>query len=98
MRKSFDGLSALVKNHLKMNPLDGQAYLFINRKRTYIKCLYFEPGGYCLWAKRLEQGQFRQIVSTAGKLQLTQSEFYALLEGLDITIKRRLKRFQLKPK
>jgi len=96
MRKSFDGLTALVKNQLRADPACGQGFIFINRKRTYLKCLYFDVGGYCLWCKRLEQGQFASLTSgAAGKVALTQTEFSALVEGLDLVIKRRRKRYPL---
>ena len=58
MRKSFNGLSALVKNKMNKDPLTGHLYVFINKKRTQCKVLYFDRSGYCLWSKRLEQGQF----------------------------------------
>lgn len=58
MRRSFDGLSAQVKQELGDDPTSGALFVFINRRRTQMKCLYFEAGGYCLWRKRLEQGQF----------------------------------------
>ena len=45
MRKSFDGLSSLVKNHLRDDPLSGRWYVFINRRRTILKILAFEAGG-----------------------------------------------------
>jgi len=95
MRRSYDGLSAMVKNHLNANPLNGHAYVFINRRRTQLKCLYFESGGYCLWGKRLEQGQFATIGTVSdGKINLTTTEFAALIEGLDLTIKKRRKRYK----
>lgn len=58
MRKSFVGLSALVRRHLAREPSDGQRYAFINQRRTQIKVPVFKSGGYCVWGKRLEQGQF----------------------------------------
>lgn len=95
MRRSYDGLSAMVKNHLNANPSDGQIYIFINRRRTQLKCLYFESGGYCLWCKRLEQGQFAfPPKGVDNKLGLTATEFSALIEGLDLVIKRRRKRYK----
>ncbi len=95
MRKSFNGLIALVKNHLKGDPNSGQGFVFINKNRTLMKCLYFEPGGHCIWSKRLEQGQFASLgegVST--KISLTQTAFSALVEGFDMEIKKRRKRYQ----
>jgi len=46
MRKSFDGLSAQVRKLLQESPSDGALFVFINRRRTQMKCLYFESGGY----------------------------------------------------
>jgi transposase len=61
MRRSFDGLSALVRNHLGEDPSSGHWFAFINRRRTQIKILAFEEGGYWVWSKRLEQGQFATV-------------------------------------
>ena len=66
MRKSFRGLSALVRNQLKYDPLSGQYFVFVNRRKTQMKMLYFNRTGYCLWAKRLEQGPFQVPSSAAG--------------------------------
>jgi len=60
MRCQFDGLAARVKQQMKSDPLSGQGFIFVNRRRTMIKVLYFESGGYCLRSKRLEQGFFAQ--------------------------------------
>jgi len=57
LRKSFDGLSALVRTKLAEDPLSGQLFVFLNRRRTQLKILYFDRSGYCVWAKRLEQGR-----------------------------------------
>ena len=65
MRKSFGGLSALVRNQLKHDPLSGQYFVFVNRRKTQMKMLYFTATGYCLWAKRLEQGHFRVPLSAS---------------------------------
>jgi transposase len=66
-RKSFQGLSALVRNQLRHGPLSGQYFVFVNRRKTEMKILYFTATGYCLWAKRLEQGQFRVPLSASGQ-------------------------------
>ena len=94
MRKSYDGLAALVKNQLGLEPLSGQAFVFINRRRTQLKCLYFEPGGFCLWCKRLEEGQFSSFPRAAdGKVVLSAIDFAALIEGLEVVVKKRHKRW-----
>ena len=97
MRRSFDGLSAMVKQHLDENPLSGHWFAFVNRRQTQIKVLTFEEGGYCVWSKRLEQGQFAALGRTpeGAKRALCHTEFLALLEGVEIAIKKRRKRFKL---
>lgn len=96
MRKQHQGLIALVNGFMGMNPLSGHGFVFINARRTLLKCLYFEPGGYCLWYKRLEQGEFArpQVTENVPHLALSQTELQSVLEGLDLTIKKRRKRWK----
>ena len=61
MRKSFDGLTGLVRSEFSREPNDGSLFLFINRRRDRIKILYWEVGGFALWYKRLESGTFETI-------------------------------------
>jgi transposase len=95
MRRSFDGLSAMVRNHLQEDPTTGEWFAFINRRRTQIKLLAFDADGYAVWSKRLERGQYA-ILSAAGtvKRRLSRTEFLALLEGVDMVIKRQRKRYK----
>lgn len=65
MRKSYDGLYALTRHELGQDPLSGRLFVFINRRATQIKVLYWDRTGFCLWAKRLEQGRF---LSNWGKI------------------------------
>jgi transposase len=92
MRCSYNGLSALVKHRLQQNPLSGDLFVFINRKRTQMKVLYFESGGYCIWAKRLEQGTFAASNSKEISQDISWAKLKCLLEGIDITVvKQRLR-------
>ena len=95
MRRSFDGLSAMVRNHLEENPASGHWFVFINRRRTQIKLLAFEEGGYCVWSKRLEQGQFAPLAGEGSKRALCHTEFLGLLEGIDLVVRRRRKRYKM---
>jgi len=95
MRRSFDGLSAMVRSHLGEDPTSGCWFVFINRRRTQIRVLAFEDGGYCLWSKRLEQGHFATLSCVGdNKRALSGVEFMALIEGVDMVIKRRRKRYR----
>ena len=69
MRKSFDGLCGLIRSRLEEEPTSGQLFVFINRRKTHLKILYFDGAGFCIWFKRLEQGQFN-VHSGDGDKQL----------------------------
>ena len=58
IRKSFDGLCGLVSERLGQSPMSGDVFIFINRPRNRMKLLRWEPGGFVLFYKRLEQGTF----------------------------------------
>ncbi len=93
MRKSYDGLSALVKNPLQEDPLSGQLFVFINRKGNQTKILYFDRSGYCIWSKRLEQGTFRHHWQDAVKQPLCWTDLKMLLEGIDLSSVQKHKRY-----
>lgn len=85
MRKSFDALSALVREGLKRDPLCGDLFLFVSRDRKRAKVIYWDGTGLCVFAKRLEQGRFTAPWRTDGKTaRLTMSELALLLEGSEI--------------
>lgn len=93
MRKSFDGLDALVRNQLQENPTSGALFVFINRRKTHIKILYFDGAGYCLWYKRLEQGQFNVRGGAGEKRALDWTGLKLLLDGLEVKKIRQYKRY-----
>ena len=84
MRKSYQGLKAVVRNEMNSNVLDGDYFVFVNRKKTQLKMLYFDRTGYCLWGKQLEQGQFPCQSGDKAKQELSWTEFKLLLEGIKI--------------
>lgn len=94
MRCQFDGLAARARNALGEDPTCGDLFVFINRRRTYMKVLYFDRGGYCLWSKRLEQGQFHYPPNRGEKIALDVTELKLLLEGIDAAKTRRYKRYE----
>ena len=95
MRKSFNGLSALVKHKMKADPLSGQLFVFINRRKTQMKILYFDVSGYAIWSKRLEQGHFVSRHKGGVKQAISFAQLQCLLEGRQITSSRQYKRFKL---
>ena len=97
MRKGFDGLSGLVSDTLKQDPLSGALFLFVNRRRDRMKVLYWDGDGLAIWYRRLEQCTF-QIPASSDQLnaiEIRSDEFTMLLRGIDLSSVKRRKRFQL---
>lgn len=94
MRKGFEGLSALVREQLGRDPLDGALYLFTNRPRTRAKVLCFDGSGLCVYAKRLERKRFVALwkYTDRDRIPLTKTELELFLEGSHL-----IARFQLAP-
>jgi transposase len=84
MRRSFTGLAAMAQNQVGEDPLSGHLFVFINRRQTQIKVLYFDRNGFCLWAKRLEQGRFNYNKMAGEKQALNLTQLKLIIEGIDI--------------
>lgn len=82
MRKQFDGLAALVNNQMNMPAQQGDWFVFVNRKRTMMKVLYYHQGGYSLWSKRLERGTFAKVSGNDGKIALNAAQLQCLIDGI----------------
>jgi transposase len=96
MRRSFDGLHALVRDHLQMDAFAGHLYLFVNARRDRLKILYWDRDGFAVWAKRLEAGVFAvpSGEARATRLEMTVEELGALLSGIDLEHAHRRKRYR----
>ena len=86
MRKSFDGLSGLVKNELEINPRSGDVFLFINKSRDKIKLLHWHGSGFTLYYKRLEKGtfEFPSYQQINGSVKLNYARLVMILDGISI--------------
>ena len=93
MRKQFDGLAVLAQNKLQSQASSGDLFVFVNRKRTQMKILYYNSGGYCLWSKRLEQGRFHNVTSDSDKIALKWAQLQCLIEGINWQKMKKNKRF-----
>jgi transposase len=93
MRKSFDGLAALTRGVLQLDPFSGHLVVFANRRRDRIKVLYWDRDGFAVWAKRLERGTYRIPAATAGRVEMTAADLAALLAGIDLDSARRRPRY-----
>ena len=92
MRKSFDGLSALVKHGMGQDPLSGQLFVFVSRRATQMKVLYFDRSGFCVWAKRLGAGRFISDWRVVRSREMDWTTLKLLLEGIEVG--RRRKRYR----
>jgi transposase len=85
MRKSINGLSAIVENSFKLDPFDEAAFVFCNRSRDRVKILEWDGDGFWLYFKRLEKGHFRwPTVGEEATMNLTGEELSVLLNGAKI--------------
>jgi transposase len=84
MRRSYDGLYALVRNAMGQDPLSGHLFAFINRRGTQMKILYFDRTGFCIWGKRLEAGCFVSNWQAQRDEQLDYTGLKLLLEGVQV--------------
>jgi transposase len=89
MRKSFNGLVALVQNVLQEDPLSGCLFVFFNRRGNYMKLVTWDRTGYCLFAKRLEQGRFRLPAGEA-KQEISERAFKLILDGIVLGNRRQI--------
>lgn len=86
MRKGFDGLYGLVRDHLGQDPLSGHLFLFSNRDHTRVKVLVWDGSGLWVCAKRLEKGRFHWPRAIQGScLVMRPEELALLLNGLDLS-------------
>ena len=99
MRKSFDSLHALVRDHLRLDVFTGHLFAFANKRRNRIKILYWDRDGLALWSKRLEEGTYAWPME-AGEgskpgtpRELNAAELSALLSGIDLARAPRRKRY-----
>ena len=81
MRKSFDGLIGVIQGELKADPLNGTLFVFVNRRRNYLKGIFWDRTGYFLLAKRLERGRF-SLSTFEDMEELTKQKFLLLLDGI----------------
>ena len=83
MRKGYNGLYGLVRNAMRRDPLTGDLFLFVNRKRTHCKILHWDGTGLCLYAKRLERGRFAKLwrAPSDRPLELSAAELALFVEG-----------------
>ena len=99
MRRSFDGLFALVESTIKQDPYSGALFLFKSRRGNVLKALWWDFDGWAIFAKRLEVGTFRFpdvrfVDGNYEPVEIERAELLMLLEGIDTDSVKRLKRYR----
>jgi transposase len=93
MRKSFDSLSGIVQQEMGKEACSGDVYIFLGKDLTKIKLLVWEQGGFVLYYKRLEAGTFSLPKPQQSSISLSYSELCLLVEGVEVEVTHRRKRF-----
>ena len=95
MRKSFDGLHALVQSEFRCDIRAGAVFLFLNRRRDRIKLLHGDRDGLVIWMKRLERGTFRRPrrAPHGAQVEMDATDLALLLSGIELTSVRRRRRY-----
>ena len=84
MRKSIDGLAAVVQQQFHLAPFSKSLFLFCGKRRDRIKVLLWEGDGFLLLYKRLENGNFRWPRKESEVKPISWQQFRWLMEGLEI--------------
>ena len=84
-RKSYRGLGAIVELEIGHNPFDGGLYVFINRRHTKLKCLFWETNGFVLYYKSLAEEKFKWPKQHDELITFTGQQLNWLLDGYDIS-------------
>lgn len=83
MRKQINGLSVIVEEEMNRQAMSGALFMFCNRDRRLIKCIYWDRNGFCLWLKRLEKDRFPWPDNEEQVRELNLDELKMLLAGID---------------
>jgi transposase len=97
MRKSFDSLHALARDHLELDAYAGHLVVFASRRRDRVKVMYWDRDGFAIWAKRLEEGTYAIPMAESAderRREITAQELGAILSGIDLQQAVRRKRYQ----
>jgi len=97
MRKSFDALCLVVETGMQRNPLSGEVFIFINRPRNRMKLLRWEFGGFILYYKRLEKGNFELPAGNvnSSSVVINWPELVMMIQGISLRHIQTRKRYLL---
>lgn len=84
LRKGIDGLAAIVRSDLGLDPADGSLFMFCGTRSDRIKCLLYEGDGFLLLYKRASDGRFQWPRDTAEAMTLDQDAYRNLMRGIQV--------------
>lgn len=95
LRKGFNGLSGIVREW-GLDLFSGHLFVFFSKRRNTVKILTWERGGFVIWHKRLESGNYKipKIASGDSRIQLDTGQLSMILDGIDLSRVRRPKRWE----
>lgn len=96
MRKSIDGLMAIVQGELEADAYSGHLFVFVSRRCDRVKILTWDHGGFVLFYKRLERGQFKlpHMDQSTMAVEIDGTQLAMLLDGIDYGRVRRPKKWE----
>ena len=95
MRRSFDGLMAIVQTEFDKDIRRGDFFLFINKRRDRLKILWWDGDGLAIFMKRLERGAYQRPLAenNTNHVPMDRTELALLLSGIELTSVKRRKRY-----
>lgn len=91
LRKGIDGYARIIQDIVHLDPFSDSLFIFCNRDRNKIKCLYWDKTGFWLLYKRLEKGHFKWKTNQMNEIEITNTQLQWLLSGLKIDSKTSIK-------
>lgn len=97
MRKSFDGLHAIVQSEFQCDIRSGDVFVFLNRRLDRVKLLHWDHDGLAIWMKRLERGTFQRPRRSAKgeQVEMDATDLSLLLSGIELSTVKRRPRYSL---
>ena len=97
MRKSFNGLHAIIQSEFQRDVRLGDLFLFLNRRLDRIKLMHWDQDGLVIWMKRLERGTFQRprCPPDAEHIVMDPTDLAILLSGIELTSVKRRQRYSL---
>ena len=85
-RKGYDGLFGIIKTIMDSNPLNGDVYLFTNKRRNQMRMMVYDTGGLVLLCKRLDRGTFEILESqlAQSKINISWTQLMCIMQGIKL--------------